>query len=79
MGQPITDSISGSPLDVTETYPGVNQDVREDPEPDQIDFGFVSTTLSGHMLDNQNKYLRASLSVFFKASRKLKVAVRCAK
>ena len=34
--QPITDPISGSSLDFLETCLGVNQDVREDPELDNI-------------------------------------------
>ena len=34
--QPITTPISGSSHDISETYPGVKQDVREDPELDNI-------------------------------------------
>ena len=36
VGQPITDPVSGSSLDVSKTLPGVNQDVREDPKLDNI-------------------------------------------
>ena len=35
VGQPITHPISGSSLDFSLTCPGVNQDVREDPELDR--------------------------------------------
>ena len=41
MYQPITDPISGSSLDFSQTCPGVNQDVREDPELDNIVSGLI--------------------------------------
>ena len=36
MDQPITITIARSSLDVSLTYPGVNQDVKKDPELDNI-------------------------------------------
>ena len=41
MDQPITNPISGSSLDFLQTCQGVNQDVREDPELDNIVSGLM--------------------------------------
>ena len=47
VGQPITDPISGSSLDFSKTCPEVNQDVRVDPELDNIWFSrFINNFIS---------------------------------